>query len=147
MVSRMILTQFTFPTMIDARRLYLKEIKGKGRGVFCRDLISPGQTIEICPVIVIPAMYKETIENTKLADYCFYFNAEESSLSLVMGFGSMYNYARFPNAAYSLDRDNKQMIYTSCGHIPAHTEITINYGGEYGLDYSKWFADRRIIPV
>ncbi|MBS1563968.1 MAG: SET domain-containing protein-lysine N-methyltransferase [Bacteroidetes bacterium] len=122
--------------------LYIKEVKGKGRGVFCKKAIGRGAIIEICPVIVVPATDIAAIENTKLADYSFYFNKEENSLSLAMGFGSMYNYAQYPNATYQLDRDNKTMIYTAHEDIPAHTEITINYGGEYGHDYSKWFTDR-----
>lgn len=139
--------RFIFLTMTDNKRLYVKEVRGKGRGVFCKDIIAAGETIEICPVIVIPALYKEVIENTKLADYCFYFNKEENTLSLVMGFGSMYNYARYPNAIYMLDREDKIMKYTALEVITPHTEITINYSGEQGYDYSKWFIDREITPA
>jgi uncharacterized protein len=133
--------------MAKTYNLYLKEIKKKGRGVFCSKTLAAGEVIEMCPVIVIASKYSNAIENTKLSDYCFYFNKEENSLSLVMGFGSMYNYARYPNAAYVLDRDKSIMIYTSLNVIPAHKEITINYGGVYGDDYSKWFADRDIALV
>lgn len=139
------LNQFIFPEMIEEKKLYLLELKGKGRGVFCKDTIKQNEIIEICPVIVVDATYKEVIENTKLADYCFYFNKEENTLSLVMGFGSMYNYARYANACYALDRENKTMKYMALEDIPPHTEITINYGGEQGYDYSKWFTDRGII--
>ncbi|HEY6900411.1 MAG TPA: SET domain-containing protein-lysine N-methyltransferase [Puia sp.] len=72
---------------------------------------------------------------------------DEHTLSLVMGFGSMYNYSRYPNAEFMLYREDKVMVYTAFGDIPAHTEITINYGGEYGHDYSKWFADRGFVVV
>lgn len=130
--------------MIDTKRLYLKDVKGKGRGVFCKDVIKQHDIIEICPVLVIPATHKEVIEQTKLAGYCFYFNKEENTLSLVMGFGSMYNYARHANAFYVLDRENKIMKYTALEDIAPYTEITINYSGEQGYDYSKWFTDRGI---
>ena len=143
----MIRNPFIFRIMIDTRRLYVKEVRGKGRGVFCKGLIAAGETIEICPVIVIPAAHREVIENTKLADYCFYFNKEENTLSLVMGFGSMYNYAQYANAFYLLDRENKIMKYTALIMITPHTEITINYSGEQGHDYSKWFIDRGIKPA
>ena len=143
----MMINPFISLTMIDNKRLYVKEVRGKGRGIFCRDLILQDDTIEICPVIVIPAVHRDIIENTKLGDYCFYFNKEENTLSLVMGFGSMYNYAWYANAAYVLDRENKIMKYTAQEMIPPHTEITINYSGEQGYDYSKWFMDRGIIPA
>ena len=61
-----------------------------------------------------------------------------------MGFGSLYNYARYPNALYVLNPKLEIMIYSAYQDIPAHTEITINYSGEYGRDYCKWFTDRAI---
>ncbi len=124
------------------KQLYLKEVKGKGRGVFCSKDIAGGDTIEICPVIVVPAADVAVIQETSLSNYSFYFNKEENTLLLAMGFGSMYNHAQHCNALFLLDRDCKTMIYTARQHIPAHTEITINYGGEYGCDYSQWFRDR-----
>ncbi len=125
-------------------KLYIKEIKGKGRGVFCNNVIAAGETIEVCPVIVVPAGNAPAIQDTKLADYSFNFNKDENTLSLVMGFGSMYNYARYPNALYVLNPNLQIMIYTAYTDIPAHTEITINYSGEYGRDFIKWFDDRAI---
>jgi SET domain-containing protein len=127
------------------QHLYIKAVKGKGRGVFCNKAIAQGETIEICPVIVVPASDITAIKNTRLTDYSFYFNKEENTLMLVMGFGSMYNHTQYPNAVFLLDRDSKTMIYTACQDIPAHAEILINYGGAYGYDYSKWFADRGLI--
>ncbi|MFT3933724.1 MAG: SET domain-containing protein-lysine N-methyltransferase [Chitinophagaceae bacterium] len=126
------------------QQLYIKEVKGKGRGVFCTAKIPAGEIIEVCPVIVVPADDAAAIQNTRLTDYSFYFNREEETLSLVMGFGSVYNYARYPNALYVLNPKQQIMIYTAYCDIPAHTEITINYSGEYGRDYSKWFTDRAI---
>ena len=129
------------------KKLYIKEVKGKGRGVFCNTAIAAGETIEVCPVIVVPAGNASVIQNTKLADYSFNFNKEENTLSLVMGFGSLYNYDRYPNALYVLNPRLKIMIYSAYTDIPAHTEITINYSGDYGRDYSKWFTDRAISIV
>ncbi len=129
------------------KKLYLKTIKGKGRGVFCTATLAEGETIEICPVIVIPAQEFNALNATALMDYSFYFNKEENTLSLTMGFGSMYNHKQHPNAVYILDREKKQMVFTAHEQIRAHTEICINYGGEYGKDYSKWFVDRGIVPV
>lgn len=127
------------------KQLYLKEVKGKGRGVFCSRDIASGETIEVCPVIMVPSTDVEVIQETSLSNYSFYFNKEENTLLLAMGFGSMYNHSQYPNAVFILDRDRKTMIYTAYQDIPARTEITINYGGEYGCDYSKWFGDRGFI--
>ena len=124
--------------------LYLQEVKGKGRAVFCSEDIAAGDTIEVCPVIVVPADDFVLLNSTPLSGYCFYFNKEENTLALAMGFGSMYNHRLHPNAVYILDREEKEMIFTAHESIPAHTEICINYGGAAGEDYSKWFKDRGI---
>ncbi|MBB6235886.1 hypothetical protein HDC90_000486 [Pedobacter sp. AK013] len=129
------------------KQLYLKTIKGKGRGVFCNTAIHEGEVIEVCPVIIIPAKEFAALNATSLMDYSFYFNKEENTLSLTMGFGSMYNHKQYPNAVYILDRVKKQMVFTAYEQIEAHTEICINYGGEHGKDYSKWFLDRGIVPI
>lgn len=129
------------------RRLYLKNIKGKGRGVFCHTDLAEGEVIEVCPVIIIPAEEFAPLSATAMMDYSFYFNKEEHTLSLAMGFGSMYNHRQFPNAVYLLNREAKQLVFTARENIGAHTEICINYGGEYGIDYNKWFIDRNIVPI
>jgi SET domain-containing protein len=129
------------------KQLYLKMIKGKGRGVFCNADILEGEVIEVCPVIIIPTEEFSALCATPLMDYSFYFNKEENTLSLTMGFGSMYNHRQYPNAVYLLNREERQMVFTAHENIKANSEICINYGGEYGIDYSKWFVDRDIIPM
>jgi Tfp pilus assembly protein PilO len=44
----------------------------------------------------------------------------------------------------AVNKEEKQMVFTAHENIKAHTEICINYGGEYGIDYHKWFTDRGI---
>lgn len=127
--------------------LYLKTIKGKGRGVFCNTDIAKGETIEVCPVIIIPAEEFAALSATPLMDYSFYFIKEENMLALTMGFGSMYNHKQYPNAVYILNREERQMLFIAHENIKAHTEICINYGGEYGIDYHKWFTDRGIESI
>ncbi len=129
------------------KQLYLKSIKGKGRGVFSTSNIPKGEVIEVCPVIIIPTKEFSELSLTVLMDYSFYFNKGENTLSLTMGFGSMYNHKQYPNAVYLLDREQKQMTFTAHEDIKAHTEICINYGGDYAIDYDKWFKDRNITPL
>jgi SET domain-containing protein len=129
------------------KKLYLKMVKGKGRGVFCTATIAEGEVIEVCPVIVVTAEEFTALNATALMNYSFYFDKAENTLSLTMGFGSMYNHKQYPNAVYVLDREEKQMVFTAHENIKAHAEICINYGGEYGIDYHKWFTDRGIDPI
>ena len=124
--------------------LFIKNIKGKGRGVFCKQRIKKDEEFEVCPILVLPAQDYETVSASKLVDYFFTFNKEENTLALAFGFGSLYNHAIFSNAAYSLDRENKQMIFYALEHIEPGTEICINYAGERGHEFKEWFESRNI---
>lgn len=126
-------------------RLYIKPIKGKGRGVFCKQFIAKGEIIETAPLIVLPAADHPTATSSQLCDYFFNFNKEEHTLALVLGFGSLYNHATRNNAVYTLDRENKTMEYYALEDIPPGTEICINYSGEYGKEYKEWFEARDIV--
>jgi uncharacterized protein len=125
-------------------QLYIKKVKGKGRGVFCRQAIAKNTVFESAPVIVLPAADHYTATASSLCDYFFNFNREEGTLALVLGFGSLYNHAVHCNAAYSLDRENKIMEYYALEDISPGTEICINYSGEYGKEYKEWFETRNI---
>lgn len=128
-----------------SKQLYIKNVKGKGRGVFCKQTIAKDEIFEIAPVIVLPAQDYNTATASALCDYFFNFNKEEGTLALALGFGSLYNHAVHSNAAYSLDRENKTMQYYALEEIKPGTEICINYGGESGKEYKEWFESRNII--
>jgi hypothetical protein len=50
----------------------VKQIKGKGRGVFARRLIYDGEVIERVPVLVLPVGESRTaVGPTPMSDYCF----------------------------------------------------------------------------
>lgn len=128
-----------------SRQLYLKKLKGKGRGVFCRQRIIPNDVIEIAPLIIIPPEQKAWITESKLIDYFFsYYADDKPSSALALGFGSLYNHAQFSNADYRIDYENNCIEFFAIETILPDTEICINYGGEYARDYSEWFVCRNI---
>jgi uncharacterized protein len=126
------------------KKLFVKEIKGKGRGVFCKQRIGKDEIIELCPVLVLPAQDHDTVVNSGLVDYFFNFNKEENTLALALGFGSLYNHAVHSNAAYTLDRENKTLSFYALQDIDPNTEICINYAGESGQEFKEWFESRNI---
>jgi SET domain-containing protein len=125
------------------KQLFVKQIKGKGRGVFCKQLISKDEAFEVCPVLVIPATDYDTVKTSRLVDYFFSFNKEENTLALALGFGSLYNHAVHCNAVY-LNRQAKVIIYYALEDIQPGTEICINYAGEPGQEFKEWFESRNI---
>jgi SET domain-containing protein len=65
-------------------------------------------------------------------------------MALSLGFGSLYNHAKDPNASYYLTKENRTITYYALADIPAGQEITINYSGEPGQDFPEWFELRQI---
>ncbi|AHF14732.1 SET domain-containing protein-lysine N-methyltransferase [Niabella soli] len=124
--------------------LYIKQCKGKGRGVFCKQVIIKEELIESAPLIIIPAAQKAWVMESKLTDYFFNYCETEDALALALGFGSLYNHAEHSNADYRIDYDNRQIDFFALEDIPTGREICINYGGAYGKDYRNWFEDRNI---
>jgi hypothetical protein len=126
------------------KQLFIKDIKGKGRGVFCKQLIKKDEEFEISPVLVLPAEDYDTVRASQLVDYFFNFNKEENTLALALGFGSLYNHAVYSNAAYVLDREAKTITFFALEDIKPGTEICINYAGERGQEFKEWFESRNI---
>lgn len=124
--------------------LYIKKVKGKGRGVFCRVDITCDTIIEECPLIVLPGNDFGLISSSRVVDYCFFFDREKEDLAIVLGFGSIYNHAIHSNACHQLDHENLIMNIYAVTDIPAGQEICINYTGEPGNEGLQWFTDRGI---
>jgi uncharacterized protein len=129
-----------------SKQLYIKNVTGKGRGVFCKKIIAKNEVFETAPLIILPAADYNIATASALTDYFFNFNKEERTLALVLGFGSLYNHAVYSNAAYILNQETKTMEYYALETIKPGTEICINYGGESGKEYKEWFESRNI-PV
>lgn len=126
------------------KQLYLTNLKGKGRGVFCQHSISPDEIIEIAPLLIIPPYQREWLFESKLVDYIFKHAVEEGAMVLALGFGSLYNHAEVCNAGYEIDYETNQITFFALEFIPAHKEICINYSGEYGKRFDEWFESRGI---
>lgn len=120
--------------------LYIGQTEEKGRGVFTAADIHEGDTIEICPVIELPATEMPVIHKTFLHDYYFVWNEDEKSGAIALGFGSLYNHEVFPNADFIVDYEQKVIEIVAIRDIAAGSEITINYHGESGDDEKLWFG-------
>ena len=104
----------------------VKNIKGKGRGVFARKLIPEGTIFERVPLLVIPS--KEILEcdhGTLLLGYVFEYKKQ---VALALGYGSLYNHSYNPNARYD-DAGRQIKEFSALRDIHPGEEITINYNG------------------
>lgn len=119
--------------------LYVKQVDGKGRGIFSNEDIQSGEVIEFCPVLVLPEIEKKHIDHTKLYDYYFLWGEAQKDLAIALGFGSLYNHAYEPNAVYETYFDEKVLVIRALRDITAHEEITISYNQDPEDKRKVWF--------
>lgn len=105
--------------------IYLREIAGKGRGVFAAKSFKRGDLVEAAPIIKIPDRDVDLIDQTALADY--YFKWGDNHFALVLGFGSLYNYSITPNLSFKADLPNHVMTFRAIKSIRKDQELTIDY--------------------
>jgi SET domain-containing protein len=124
--------------------LYIKNVKGKGRAVFCKQPLPKDALIEVCPLIVLPGTDYNLVTATLMINYCFFFNPEKEELAIALGFGSLYNHASLANAVHQLDMKKKCLFFYAAREIKAGEEICINYDNDSSTDKPKWFNDRNL---
>jgi hypothetical protein len=105
--------------------IYLREVAGKGRGVFAARNFRKGELVEAAPVIVMPDEHIEIIDKTALADY--YYKWGDDHFALALGYGSLYNFSATPNLSFQPDLKGKIILYRARKSIREDQELTINY--------------------
>lgn len=109
-----------------SERIYVKKVKGKGRGVFARTAIRRGEIVERVPILLVPiASMVGGMENPTLLRYFFVW--DDDHVAVTLGYGSIYNHSYAPNARYRHDRASQTMVYRALRDIAPGEEITINY--------------------
>ena len=114
----------------------------RGRGVFATRAIAAGASIEVCPVIVIPPAEVEFIGKTVLHAYHFQWGGLSEASAIALGYGSLYNHARDPNAMYVKKYEAAEIEFISLRAIAEGEEITVSYNGGIGDDRPVWFEVR-----
>jgi SET domain-containing protein len=126
--------------MIHIDELYIREVNGKGKGIFCARPILKSEIIEVCPVIIIPHNQVEIIHRTVLHDYYFLWSHQRAAIAL--GYGSLYNHSAHANAEYIMDFEANQLFIQAVKDIPQDTEICFNYNGGPEEKGSLWFVEK-----
>ncbi|MFC7896807.1 SET domain-containing protein [Streptomyces sp. NPDC057381] len=96
-----------------------------GRGVFTTRAITAGETVESCPVLLVPAAQRHLVDDTALYDY--YFNWPGGQAALALGYGSLYNHSPRPNARYRKNTDTLTVDIHAVRAIAPGQEITVDY--------------------
>lgn len=95
----------------------------KGRGVFPRRDLECHEVIEYAPVIVVPREDAASISKTALSGYVF--DLGRNRIGIGLGYASLYNHSRSPNATFEASPDGLRII--ALRDIRAGEEITFDY--------------------
>jgi len=120
--------------------LYIAPSEIHHRGMFTSQTIDAGNTIEVCPVIVLSKEDRSIIHDTHLHDYYFTWGEDDLDCAIALGYGSLYNHSYEPNARFWVDFEMETISIRSIKDIAAGEEITINYNGEPGDKSPLWFS-------
>ncbi len=123
--------------------LYIQKTKEKGRGVFTKEAIPAGTTIEVSPVLVLSNSDTQTVDTTKLHNYIFLWGVKETRSCVALGFCSIYNHAYDPNCEYEMDFDAETMAIKTRRAIKKGEELHINYNGDVEDVSPVWFDVKR----
>lgn len=100
-----------------------------GWGVFAKEDISAGETLEENPFMIIPMGTNE--HSSIFIDYRFnYPRVNSQNQVVVFGSSSLYNHSDSPNALWETDTESEIFIFTATKNIKKDEEIFVYYGGE-----------------
>jgi SET domain-containing protein len=115
----------------------VRETSDRGRGIFATQNIIAGEVLEDAPVIVLPSEQREAILHTHLYEYVFQWG--KGQVAVCLGWGSLYNHSRTPNARYVRHFEERLIRFEALRDILAGEEIVTNYNGNPGGTQALWF--------
>lgn len=115
------------PTSKPKPAIYVRRIRGMGRGVFAGRRFRPGEVIEICPVIPLPRGQTRACVGDLLDRYIFQWPRRDCPSAVVLGLGSLYNHAAHPNARYTPRPAEDEMVFRAARPIDAGEQILVDY--------------------
>lgn len=112
----------------------------KGRGVFAAKDFKAGDTIEVCPVIVIPTNQLKLMDDSVMSSYVFEWTEMPETYAIVLGYGSLYNHSSDPNSEFDTDYEKNTMVFTALRDIKRGEEICTDYQWELEEESTpEWF--------
>ncbi|WP_163518328.1 SET domain-containing protein-lysine N-methyltransferase [Gelidibacter japonicus] len=122
--------------------LYIKEVQGKGRGVFSSAPIVAGDIVESCKMVVFNPEDYDLSTASFLINYSFFIDRDKNIVGLASGFGSLYNHAAPANATHKIYKGDNRVDIVALRDIANDEEICINYLGAFDDTSTSWFDNR-----
>jgi SET domain-containing protein len=125
--------------------VYVRRVRGMGRGVFAGRPFRKGEVIEVCPVVPLPRPQVKKCEGDALDLYIFEWPKRGFPAAVVLGFGSLYNHSADANATFTPRPAADAMVFRAARPIAPGEQIFIDYewpGRDYQFDVTprsaKW---------
>jgi SET domain-containing protein len=112
------------------KKVKVTEIQGKGRGVVALQDIEKDEVIEYCPVILLSNKEASFFTKERTPLHFYYLEQPEMKrFCLMLGYGSLYNHSKNPNAwiDYDTDEIKDYLIFKAMDKIKAGEEIVYDY--------------------
>ena len=128
----------------SSNKLYISQsiIPNSGKGVFTAQNIKKGEIIEIAPILILEFTDFIDTKWNLLFEYYFWM---DDYVVLALGYGSLYNHSKNPNAGYKLDRKEETITFTAIKDISKDEEILFNYKGSKSEKAPLWFERKKVV--
>src|SRR4051794_26151771 len=124
----------TRPTASAKPAIYVRKVRGMGRGVFAGKPFRKGETIEVCPVILLPRRQERKCVGEILEKYIFHWPKDDHVAAIALGYGSMYNHSPNANAKFAPRLRTGDVVFKAARDIGTGEQIFIDYEWE-AADY------------
>lgn len=100
-----------------------------GRGVFADKEFAKGELIEVCPVLLFTEhdSHMAWVAHASILER-YYFDYDKEHSCLALGYGSLYNHSKNPNADYSSNTKEREIVIYARKKIKKGDQVFINYG-------------------
>jgi|SRR5690606_22573993 len=119
--------------------LYIAETEKMGKGVFTSAAIKNNTIIEVSPVVVMSDEERKLLDQTRLHDYIFEWEAELQKCCMALGYVAVYNHSYQSNCEYEMDYATELITIKTMRNIEPGEELFINYNGNWDDVTPIWF--------
>jgi uncharacterized protein len=110
--------------------LYVKKVRGMGRGVFAGRPFRKGQVIEVCPVVPVGRGLVRKCRGEVMERYLFWWKGGGHVAAVCMGYGALYNHSSHPNAHFAIRPATADIVFRATRTIRQGEQIFIDYDWE-----------------
>jgi SET domain-containing protein len=112
----------------------------KGRALYARAPIAPGELIDASPVIVLTAAECALVERTRLGHYYFHWDGDfdgDGTGAVALGLATLCNHSSHPNARTRRNYAAETLDIVATAPIRPGDEVTIDYGCKLWFEPSE----------